>query len=123
MTLLSTDYEIGIYSKGIVITEYLWQIPTLFSSVVIACSAVSKEDRLFSLKVAQLLRLSLLAIGVLTILLLILSKFVVLTMFGEPYTGSIAVLRIFRPGVILYHFYIRYFGIWIWQARACLDFY
>src|SRR5690606_30370440 len=55
---LSTAYEMGIYSKGSGITQYLWQIPMLFSTIVFARSAISKNDRAFSVKVAQLLRVS-----------------------------------------------------------------
>src|SRR5690606_22498844 len=55
---LSTPFEMGIYSKGSGITQYLWQIPMLFSTIVFARSAVSKDDIAFSNKVAQLLRLS-----------------------------------------------------------------
>ena len=53
---LSTTFETGIYSKGVSVTEYLWQIPMLLSTVVFARSAVSKNDMAFSIKVAQLLR-------------------------------------------------------------------
>ncbi|MFD2433778.1 hypothetical protein ACFSO9_09660 [Mesonia maritima] len=51
---LSTAFEMGIYSKGSGITQYLWQIPMLFSTIVFARSAVSKQDSEFSHKVAQL---------------------------------------------------------------------
>src|SRR5690606_37089712 len=60
---LSTAYELGIYSKGSAITQYLWQIPMIFSPIVFARSAVSKNSQDFSFKVAQLLRLSFIAIG------------------------------------------------------------
>src|SRR5690606_30819546 len=35
---LSTPYELGIYSKGAGITEYLWQVPMLFTTIVFARS-------------------------------------------------------------------------------------
>lgn len=59
---LSTPYDLGIYSKGSGITQYLWQIPMIFSTIVFARSAVSKNSLEFSLKVTQLLRLSIIAI-------------------------------------------------------------
>lgn len=98
---LSSPYEIGLYSKGAVITEYLWQIPMLLSTIIFARSAVSKNDRLFSLKVAQLLRLSFIIIGVASVVLLLLSEFIIVGMYGEPFRGSINVLNYLLPGVLI----------------------
>jgi len=98
---LSSAFETGIYSKGVSVTEYLWQIPMLLSTVVFARSAVSKDDRAFSLKVAQLLRLSFLAIGLVAFALFLLSKFVIILMYGESFKGSIMVLNMLLPGVLL----------------------
>ncbi|WP_430466745.1 polysaccharide biosynthesis C-terminal domain-containing protein [Winogradskyella ouciana] len=98
---LSTAFETGIYSKGVSITEYLWQIPMLLSTVVFARSAVSKDDRGFSLKVAQLLRLSFLIIGIASLVLFLLSEFIIVLMFGEAFINSVLVLNTLLPGVVL----------------------
>jgi len=98
---LSTSFETGIYSKGVSITEYLWQIPMLLSTVVFARSAVSKDDKAFSLKVTQLLRLSLLVIGLAALILFLISKFIIVLMFGESFMGSVIVLNTLLPGVLL----------------------
>lgn len=98
---LSTSFETGIYSKGVSVTEYLWQIPMLLSTVVFARSAVSKDDKAFSIKVAQLLRLSFLAIGIAALVLFLLSKFIIILMYGEAFSGSIMVLNTLLPGVLL----------------------
>jgi len=98
---LSTSFETGIYSKGVSVTEYLWQIPMLLSTVVFARSAVSKDDKAFSIKVAQLLRLSFLAIGIAALVLFLLSKFIIILMYGEAFYGSIMVLNTLLPGVLL----------------------
>ena len=97
----STSHELGIYSKGTSIVQYLWQIPSLFSAIIFARSAVSKDDKAFSIKVSQLLRLSLVVIGVLALLLMVLSKFVILVLFGEKFLDSVAVMQILLPGVVL----------------------
>lgn len=52
----SVPFEVGIYTKGSVLTEYLWQIPMLLSTIIFARSAISSNDISFSLKVAQLLK-------------------------------------------------------------------
>ena len=98
---LSTSFETGIYSKGVSVTEYLWQIPMLLSTVVFARSAVSKDDKAFSIRVAQLLRLSFLTIGIAALILFLLSKFIIVLMYGEAFSGSIMVLNTLLPGVLL----------------------
>lgn len=98
---LSSAFETGIYSKGVSVTEYLWQIPMLLSTVVFARSAVSKNDMDFSIKVAQLLRLSVLSIGVVALALFFLSRQVILLMYGEAYVNSALVLNTLLPGVVL----------------------
>lgn len=98
---LSTAFETGIYSKGVSVTEYLWQIPMLLSTVVFARSAISKDNKAFSLKVAQLLRLSLLTIGFAALVLFLLSKFIIVLMYGESFIKSVNVLNTLLPGVLL----------------------
>lgn len=98
---MSSNFETGIYSKGVSISDYLWQIPMLFSPLVFARSAVSKDGRAFSLKVAQLLRLSFIAICLVELVLFLLSKFIINLMFGESYAGSVMVLNTLLPGVLM----------------------
>ncbi|MBO3115781.1 polysaccharide biosynthesis C-terminal domain-containing protein [Winogradskyella sp. DF17] len=98
---LSTAFETGIYSKGVSITEYLWQIPMLLSTVVFARSAVSKDDIGFSIKVTQLLRLSFLVIGLGALVLFLLSEQIIILMFGDAFINSVLVLNILLPGVLL----------------------
>lgn len=98
---LSSPYETGIYNKGAVITQYLWQIPMILSTIVFARSAVSKDDKLFSYKVAQLLRISFLLIGLGSIVLYLFSEFIILTMYGVDFKDSVLVLNLLLPGVIL----------------------
>lgn len=98
---LSTAYELGIYSKGSGITQYLWQVPMLLSTVIFARSAVSKNDKAFSIKVAQLLRVSFLIIGIASMILFFLSDFIIVFMYGESFRESIQVLNFLLPGVLI----------------------
>jgi O-antigen/teichoic acid export membrane protein len=102
---LSNTYELGIYSKGAAITQYLWQIPILLSTVVFSRSAVSKNNIAFSIKVAQLLRVSLVIVGVVSIFLILLSEKIILGMYGEQFKESIAVLNYLLPGVVILTFF------------------
>lgn len=98
---LSTSYELGIYSKGAGITQYLWQIPMVLSTIVFARSAVSKDDKMFSIKVAQLLRLSLIIVGISALFLFVVSDLLIITMYGEEFTKSVDVLKILLFGVVV----------------------
>ncbi|MEX0996005.1 MAG: polysaccharide biosynthesis C-terminal domain-containing protein [Flavobacteriaceae bacterium] len=102
---LSLPYETGIYSKGAGITQFLWQIPMLLSTIVFARSAVAKDDKLFSFKVAQLLRLSFILIGLGSLILFLFSEIIIVGFFGEAFRGSIQVLNYLIPGVILLTIY------------------
>jgi O-antigen/teichoic acid export membrane protein len=98
---LSTSYEMGIYSKSSSITQYLWQIPMLFSTIVFARSALSKNDQMFSFKVAQLLRVSFVFILLASIVLVLFSELIITGMYGEAFRGSITVLNYLLPGVLI----------------------
>jgi O-antigen/teichoic acid export membrane protein len=98
---MSTPYEIGLYSKGVAVTQYLWQIPMVLSPVIFTRSAISKNEKAFSLKVASLLRISLIIISLASIVLFVFSDWVILLLFGEEFQGSTSVLNILLLGVIL----------------------
>lgn len=98
---MSNAYELGIYNKGAVLTQYLWQIPMVLSTVVFARSAVAKDDYQFSLKVCQLLRISIIFIGLTSILLCVFSEFIITLLFGENFRNSALVLQFLLPGVLI----------------------
>jgi|SRR5690554_5054404 len=98
---LSNAYELGIYSKGAGITQYLWQVPMLLSTVVFARSAVSQNDKSFSIKVAQLLRISFVVIGLASLCLFLFSELIIVGMYGESFRESISVLNYLLPGVLI----------------------
>ena len=98
---LSSPFEMGIYSKGSGITQYLWQIPMLLSTIIFARSATSRNDHNFSVRVTQLLRLSLLLVGLGLIILFLFSKWIIIGMYGEEFEGSIMVLNLLLGGVLL----------------------
>ena len=98
---MSSPYELGIYSKGANLIQYLWQIPMVLSTIVFARSATAKDGNIFSLKVAQLLRVSLIVVGVLSLVLFFIAYYVVNIIYGIAFYDSIMVLRILMPGVVL----------------------
>jgi O-antigen/teichoic acid export membrane protein len=101
MDWLSNKVEIGIYSKGSVLSQYLWQIPMLLGTIVFARGARATDRRVFSLKVCQLLRISLLIIGAGCIVLAVGAKLIILILFGKEFLPSAEVMLWLMPGVLL----------------------
>ena len=98
---LSNAYELGIYAKGSAITQYLWQIPMILSTVVFARSSVSKNGKVFSLKVAQLLRVSFLIVGIVSLVMFLFSEWIIAGLYGLKFKESTAVLNYLLPGVVI----------------------
>lgn len=98
---LSTPFELGIYSKGSNIIQFLWQVPMIFGTIIFARSATSKDGLGFSLKVAHLLRLSLIFIFFGSLILVLISDYLMVALFGNDFFGSASVLRYLAPGVLL----------------------
>lgn len=98
---LSTQFSTGIYAKGVAITDFLWEIPMLLSTIVFARSASAKDELQYSIKVAQLLRLSIIAIGLGSIALILFARIIILLMYGEEFVKSTEVIQLLMPGVLL----------------------
>lgn len=99
---ISSQYETGIYSKGAGLAEYVWQIPMLLGTIIFARSATEKKNtNKFSIKVTQILRLSLVFVGFGLILLFIFSPLIIVGLYGQDFQGSILVLRILILGVFV----------------------
>lgn len=97
----SSPFETGIYSKGSNIIQYLWNIPMILSTIVFARSATAKDGKKFSLKVAQLLRLSLIIIGIGAFVMAVFAEVIIIGMYGIAFEKSVDVLRILGPGIVL----------------------
>jgi O-antigen/teichoic acid export membrane protein len=98
---LSSQANTGIYSKGVAIADFLWQIPMLLSTIVFARSSIAKDGLVFSKKVAQLLRLSFIFVGLGSLLLFFLANFIILLLYGIEFAKSTEVMRLLLPGVLL----------------------
>ncbi|MCE7040503.1 polysaccharide biosynthesis C-terminal domain-containing protein [Dyadobacter sp. CY312] len=98
---LSSEYEVGIYSKGVSIVEYLWEVPTLLSTIIFARSVTSTDPKLFSEKVCQLLRICFVVIFCMSVVFYFISEFLMVTMYGSPFKASSEVQKILLPGILL----------------------
>ncbi len=97
----STASELGVYTKGASIIQYLWEIPMLLSTLVFSRSAGARDPKEFSRKVSKLLRIASSIILVASIVLFFLSDFIIVFLFGEAFRGSVMVLKLLLPGVLL----------------------
>ncbi|QHS54276.1 oligosaccharide flippase family protein [Mucilaginibacter sp. 14171R-50] len=97
----STISELGIYSKSVNIVQYLWEVPTLVSTIVFSRSVGAKDPQEISRKVCRLLRFSSVIIIFASILMFLLSPLIIKVLFGAKFAGSVSVLNILLPGVLL----------------------
>lgn len=102
---LSSNYEVGIYTKGAKLAEYLWQIPMVFAPIVVAGSATTSSQKKYSQKIMLLLRVTLVVVILIGISIAVLSKQIIIILFGELFIESAFVLSTLLPGVILFTLY------------------
>lgn len=98
---LSTPAETGLYSNGVFLAQFLWEIPMLMGALIFSRSAASNDPRDFSLKTCRLLRLAGIVMFVGCLSLYFLSSFVISFLYGPKFAGSATVLRLLLPGVFL----------------------
>lgn len=102
---LSTSYELGIYEKGVGMVEKVWQIPMLLGTIIFAGSANAKDSKLYSLKVAKLLRVSLLACFFILLGIGLVAPFLVTLFYGQEFFDSALVIQLLIPGVLFMVFF------------------
>jgi O-antigen/teichoic acid export membrane protein len=98
---LSNSYQIGIYSKGSGIVQYLWEVPMVLSTLIFSKSAGAKDPYNFSKKVCQLLRFAIPIVLIASILLFFISEYVIVLLYGSQFFDSVSVLKVLIPGVLL----------------------
>ncbi|RYZ74589.1 MAG: multidrug transporter MatE [Proteobacteria bacterium] len=98
---LTSATELGLYAKGASVTQYLWQIPMLLSLIVFARGTGASDPREYSKKVARLLRVSLVLVGLASIGLCLLAKPIVLLLYGPLFERSADVIRVLLGGVVV----------------------
>ncbi|MBE7175513.1 MAG: flippase [Mucilaginibacter polytrichastri] len=97
----STESQLGLYSKGVVIVEYLWEVPTLISTIVFSRSANAKDSKAFSEKVCSMLRIGSILVLAASLVFFVLSPVIIRVMYGEAFMPSSTVQKILIPGIFL----------------------
>lgn len=102
MDYLSNDYETGLYSKASALSQYLWQIPAVLSTIIFARGAASNNKLEYSKKCCRLFRISFLVVLLSAIILAALSKSIINLLFGSQFTECIYIIYTILPGVVLF---------------------
>ncbi|MEM9288983.1 MAG: oligosaccharide flippase family protein [Pseudomonadota bacterium] len=97
---LSTLEELGLYTVGANLAEYIWQLPAVMGAIIFSRSANAKNRPDFSQKIFVLLRLTLVlaTLGALAVASVV-SVFVPLV-FGPAFSGSVPVIHALLPGIV-----------------------
>lgn len=101
----STQYQVGIYTKGVSVVQYLWEIPTIMSTIIFARSATASNPREFSLRVCRLLRICTIIILIIGIVFFFVSDLFMTLVYGEAFRASGTVQKLLIPGIWLLTFF------------------
>lgn len=97
---LADKKEVGLYSLGVAVSELLWQIPLAVSIVVMTRSANSTNQKLMNESTARLIRLSLLAGILLSLVIYAVAPFIIPLVFGRDFTESVRIIQTILPGIL-----------------------
>jgi O-antigen/teichoic acid export membrane protein len=98
---LSNSYQVGIYSRGASLIQYLWQIPMLMDNIVFTRGMAGNFDAAFSKRVCVLMRLSVVWISVACIFILFWGSEIVELLYGKEFHESSIIMVYLIPGVII----------------------
>jgi O-antigen/teichoic acid export membrane protein len=99
LDVLSTSYETGIYSKGVSLTQVLWHIPMIFSTIIFSRSASSKNSKEFSQKAVLLVKMIYPLLLIPVILIGLFAEELSTFLFGSEFRPSGEVIRLLLPGI------------------------
>jgi O-antigen/teichoic acid export membrane protein len=98
---LSTLDQVGIYSLATQIAEQMWHIPYAIETIVMSRSANTANNTGLSRTVTSIFRVSILIGIVACLLIFLLAPIVIPAVFGSEFIGSVSLIRIILPGVLL----------------------
>jgi len=102
---LSTMEEVGFYSLGVSIAEKLWQLPLAVGVVLMSRTANAEDQHLINMMSARLVRVALLAVFIASVILFVISPWVVPVIWGEKFRQSIPTVQYILPGIIFISIY------------------
>ena len=97
--------EVGYYSLGVSIAEKLWQLPFAIGMVLMSRTVNATDQEAINRTTAKLVRVSLLAGLIASIILYLLSPWVVPAIWGEKFRPSILIIQYILPGILFISVY------------------
>ncbi len=94
--------ETGYYGLAAQITEQLWLLPSAIGIVVMSRTANTDNSAQITITTARLLRLTLVVGLFVSILVGVLSSFVVPLFFGQEFMGSVSLIIWLLPGILFF---------------------
>ncbi|MEM7568816.1 MAG: oligosaccharide flippase family protein [Pseudomonadota bacterium] len=99
---LSTLDELGRYSVGANLAEYIWQLSAVMGAIIFSRSANAKNRPDFSKKIFVLLRLTFLVAVLGAAFLAMAAPLAVPLLFGDDFTSSVQVVFAMLPGIVAF---------------------
>ena len=97
---LSTLQEVGFYSLGVSIAEKLWQLPFAIGIVLMSRTANATDQDAMNRTTAKLVRVSFLAGLAASVVMVLVSPWVVPAIWGAKFQPSIVVIQYIVPGIL-----------------------
>lgn len=97
--------DLGLYTLGANLAEYIWQIPGAMSAVIFARGANARDGESFTRKVLILFRWTILGAIVASIGFAIVGPFFIPFVYGSAFSESAIVLNTMLPGVTAFTAY------------------
>jgi O-antigen/teichoic acid export membrane protein len=96
-----SEAQVGLYTLGANLAELVWQIPAAMMPVLFSRSASSRDPQAFSLRIARLLRVTLLAGTVVGAAFFVAAPWLIPFAYGEAFRASVGVQRMLLPGIVV----------------------
>jgi O-antigen/teichoic acid export membrane protein len=102
---LSTIEEVGYYSLGVSIAEKLWQLPLAIGVVLMTRAANATDQAAINRTTARLVRVSFLAGLVTSVVMFLISPWVIPAIWGQNFLPSVRIIQYILPGILFISIY------------------
>lgn len=94
--------QVGIYTNAVALGETMWQVSGTVATIVYPMTASTKEHSELKDFINKVTRITLFVVGFCSIILIIISKPIILFLFGNAFIDSAAALVLLIPGIWLF---------------------
>jgi O-antigen/teichoic acid export membrane protein len=92
--------EVGFYNQGVTVAEG-WQAPFAIGAVILSSSANSTDQEVVNDNVAKLFRLTLLMVIISSVMIFLLSPFLVPLIYGHKFIPSVRIVQSIIPAIVV----------------------